>query len=69
MVWSFVYLALRRVLELLVLCWRSTDAKRSRSWSSATSWPSFAASTHTLGSSPMTAPCLRRSARRVRKPG
>jgi putative transposase len=26
-VWSFVYLALRRVLELLVLCWRSTDAK------------------------------------------
>jgi putative transposase len=27
MVWSFVYLALRRLLELLVLCWRSTDAK------------------------------------------
>jgi putative transposase len=27
MVWSFLYLALRRVLELLVLCWRSTDAK------------------------------------------
>jgi putative transposase len=27
MVWSFVYLALRRVLELMVLCWRSTDAK------------------------------------------
>jgi hypothetical protein len=26
-VWSFVYLALRRVLELLVLCWRSADAK------------------------------------------
>jgi putative transposase len=26
-VWSFLYLALRRVLELLVLCWRSTDAK------------------------------------------
>ena len=26
MVWSFVYLALRRLLELLVLCWRSTDA-------------------------------------------
>jgi putative transposase len=25
--WSFVYLALRRVLELLVLCWRSADAK------------------------------------------
>ena len=27
MVWSFVDLALRRVLELMVLCWRSTDAK------------------------------------------
>jgi putative transposase len=26
-VWAFVYLALRRVLELLVLCWRSADAK------------------------------------------
>jgi putative transposase len=26
-VWSFVYLALRRVLELLVLCWRSAEAK------------------------------------------
>jgi hypothetical protein len=25
-VWSFVYLALRRLLELLVLWWRSTDA-------------------------------------------
>lgn len=27
MVWSFVYLALHRVLELMVPCWRSTDAK------------------------------------------
>ena len=27
MVWSFVYLALRRLLELMVLCWRSTEAK------------------------------------------
>jgi hypothetical protein len=26
-VWSFVYLALRRVLDLMVLYWRSTDAK------------------------------------------
>jgi hypothetical protein len=26
-VWSFVYLALRRVLELMVLCWQSADAK------------------------------------------
>jgi hypothetical protein len=28
-VWSFVYLALRRVLELLVLGWRSADAKET----------------------------------------
>ena len=27
MVWSFVYLALRRLLELMVLCWRSAEAK------------------------------------------
>jgi putative transposase len=27
MVWSFVYLAVRRLLELMVLCWRSTDAR------------------------------------------
>ena len=26
-VWSFVYLALRHVIELMVLCWRSADAK------------------------------------------
>jgi hypothetical protein len=26
-VWSFVYLALRRVPALMVLCWRSTEAK------------------------------------------
>jgi putative transposase len=26
-VWSFVYLALRRILALMVLCWRSADAK------------------------------------------
>jgi hypothetical protein len=26
-VWSFVYLALCRLCELMVLCWRSTDAK------------------------------------------
>lgn len=26
-VWSLVYLALRRVLELMMLCWRSADAK------------------------------------------
>jgi len=27
MVWSFLYLALRRLLELMVLCWRSAEAK------------------------------------------
>jgi hypothetical protein len=27
MVWSFVYLALRRMIELALLCFRSTDAK------------------------------------------
>ena len=27
MVWSFVYLALCRLCELMVLCWRSADAK------------------------------------------
>jgi transposase len=26
-IWSFVYLALRRLAELVVLCWRSADAK------------------------------------------
>src|SRR4029453_4996547 len=26
-VWSFVYLALHRLCELMVLCWRSADAK------------------------------------------
>jgi hypothetical protein len=26
-VWSFVYLALRRVLELVLLCFRSAEAK------------------------------------------
>jgi hypothetical protein len=57
-VWSFVYPALRRLLELMVLCWRSADAKSSRSWSSATSWQSCAASTHALSSSPKTARCL-----------
>jgi hypothetical protein len=59
-VWSFVYLALRRVLDLMVLYWRSTDAKRLRPWSCATSWRSCAASTHGLGSSRNTAPCWRR---------
>jgi len=40
-VWSFVYLALRRVLELMVRCWMRT---RLSSWSCVTSWQSCAAS-------------------------
>jgi hypothetical protein len=50
MVWSFVYLALRRVSELLVLAGGRRTPGRWRSWSSVTSWPSCAASTHGLGS-------------------
>jgi hypothetical protein len=56
-VWSFVYLALRRLGELILLCWHSADAKKLRSWFSATNWQFCAASTHSLGSSPKTAPC------------
>jgi hypothetical protein len=36
-VWSFVYVALRRVLELVLRCFRSAEAKGSRSWCYATS--------------------------------
>jgi hypothetical protein len=62
-IWSFVYLALRRVLELMVLCWRSADAKEVEIlWSYATSWQYCTASTHGRGSSPTTARCLRRLA-------
>ena len=50
MVWSFVYLALRRVPELMVLAGGRWTPGRWRSWSSVTSWPSCAASTHGLGS-------------------
>jgi hypothetical protein len=50
MVWSFVYLALRRVPELMVLAGGRRTPGRWRSWSSVTSWLSCAASTHGLGS-------------------
>ena len=62
MVWSFVYLALRRLLELMVLCWRSADAKEVEILVLATSWQFCAVSTHGLGSSPKTVRCWRRSA-------
>jgi hypothetical protein len=50
MVWSFVYLAPRRVPELMVLAGGRRTPGRWRSWSSVTSWPPCAASTHGLGS-------------------
>jgi hypothetical protein len=62
MVWSFVYLALRRVLELMALAGGRRTPGRWRFWSSVTSWPSCAAGTHGLGSSPKTMRCLRPSA-------
>jgi putative transposase len=38
-VWSYVYLALGRVLELILLCCQSAEPRRSRSWSWVTnSW-------------------------------
>jgi hypothetical protein len=62
MVWSFVYLALRRLLELMVLCWRSTDGKEVEILVLRHQRQSCAASTHGLGSSPKTSRCWRRSA-------
>jgi hypothetical protein len=45
-VWSFVYLVLRRALELVLLCFRSARPRRSRSWCYATSLWCCAASIH-----------------------
>lgn len=50
MVWSFVYLALRRVPEFGGAGWRSADARKVEILVLVTSWPSCAASTHALGS-------------------
>ena len=58
MVWSFVYLALCRLCELMVLCWRSADAKEVEILVLRHQLKSCAASTHGLGSSPKTARCL-----------
>jgi putative transposase len=43
MVWLFIYLALRRLLELMVLCWRSTDANglQPAPQPASTTWRSF----------------------------
>jgi hypothetical protein len=60
-VWSFVYLALRRSLELVLLCFRSAEAKEiSRSWSYATSSRCYAASIHGPACTRRTGRCLRR---------
>jgi len=36
--WSFVYLALRRSLELVLLCLWSAEAKEIETWCYARSW-------------------------------
>jgi hypothetical protein len=61
-VWSFIYLALRRSLELILLYSRRQRPRRSRSWCYATSWRCCAASTPGPGCSPPTECCSWRSA-------
>src|SRR5215211_855291 len=53
-VWSFVYLALRRSLELILLCCRSADANELEIWCCARSWRCCAASSHGPACSPPT---------------
>jgi len=57
-VWSFVYLALCRLCELMVLCWRSADAKEVEILVLRHQLAILRCSTHGLGSSPGTVPCL-----------
>jgi hypothetical protein len=59
-VWSFVYLALRRSLELVMLCFRSVHAKEIEILVYATSSRCYAASIHGPACSPPTGRCLRR---------
>jgi hypothetical protein len=59
-VWSFLYLALGHVLELILLCCRSTEAMESRSSCCVTNSRSCVASIHSPDCSPRIAPCLRR---------
>jgi putative transposase len=59
-VWSFVYLALRRVLELMVLCWQSTDAKEVEILVLRHQLAILRRQHPRPGSIPKTAPCWRR---------
>jgi hypothetical protein len=59
-VWSFVYLALRRSLELLLLCFRSADAKEIELLVLRRSLRCCAASILGPACSPVTVRCWRR---------
>ena len=60
MVWLYVYLALGRVLELVMLCCRSTEAKEIEVLVLRHELTSCVASIHGPGCSPRIAPCWRR---------
>ena len=59
-VWSFLYLALRHVLELIMLCCRSTEAKEIEILVLRHELTFWVASIHGPGCSPKIAPCSRR---------
>ena len=59
-VWSFVYLALGRVLGLIVLCCRSAQAKDIEIWCYATSSRCCVASIRGHDCNPKIARCSRR---------
>jgi hypothetical protein len=59
-VWSFVYLALRRSFELMLLCCRSAEAKEIEILVLRHELAGCAASIHGPACSPRTARCLRR---------
>jgi hypothetical protein len=59
-VWSFLYLALRHVLELIVLCCRSTEAKEIEILVLRHELRFCVATIHGPGCSPRIASCLQR---------
>ena len=59
-VWSFLYLAVRRVLELIVLCFRSAEANEIEILVLRQGLRCCAASIHGPAWSPPTGRCLRR---------
>jgi hypothetical protein len=59
-VWSFVYLALGRVLELIMLCCRSAEAKEVEILVCATSLQCCVASIRGHACNPRIVPCWRR---------